>query len=465
MTLLDDAREYVLSDHCRYVLNGDQAVAWHSLFGRPLVVSKSLIDFLSFFKTPNTISRACAHFQTSEDEWPAIEEALKACYLVLPGVDERDSLRRVAESRFQDVRDGKRIRYLELIMTSECNFRCSYCIHFSNRHRRGPNEKKKMSFALAKEAVDWFLSVLERSGHTIAEINFGGGEPLLNWLVVEQVVDYCQTTYKDRFAFKYLLNTNGSLITKPIAGKIASAGFEVATSLDGLAAGNDLVRKTRRGGGTFSNIINGWGQLKKAGYPLDGFCVTLNEANIDRIDEAFFDWVYQNGFRHLRMDVDILTLSTLPLDAIIEKILAFRIHGKARGIDVFGFWSRALENLNESMLENDVAFCGAVRGNNLCVDPSGDIFPCGYSNHRIGHMQSRGDFFEDRGDYFSFKAGNTPGGIEVCHGCMIEGQCAGGCHITREYAASQKGSPVNGRVCNFFRDMAKHLLLEQLASM
>lgn len=124
-----------------------------------------------------------------------------------------------------------------------------------------------------------------------------------------------------------------------------------------------------------------------------------------------------------------------------------------------GFWSRPRENMNESTLDEHVAFCGAVRGNTICVSPSENIYSCGYSTTQLGNLNEISSFFDLDKKYYLFVKNHLTGNIEMCKGCIIEGQCAGGCNITQEFACATKNMKVE-RMCDFYRKITQNLLLE-----
>jgi radical SAM protein with 4Fe4S-binding SPASM domain len=122
-----------------------------------------------------------------------------------------------------------------------------------------------------------------------------------------------------------------------------------------------------------------------------------------------------------------------------------------------------LENLNHSTLESDVAFCGGVRGNSLCVSPNGDIYSCGYSNTRLGQLESIEHFHVNGSVYHDFVKDHLTGSMAMCRDCEIEGQCGGGCNITQEFARATSSTKID-RMCEFYRRMTKLLLLDQLTN-
>ena len=182
---------FVRSRFLQFVQEGDMAVIWHSLFGYPMIVSADTLEFLSSFVEPATIEDRFGGELAVED-LQAIEELKKCFFLVPDGFDDRVFLEGEMRKREAGIVDGSLIDFLELIMSEACNFRCIYCIHFNNLETsdRINNPSKFMKFKMAKEVVDRYLEVLRRHGKKVAEINFGGGEPMLAWLVIRQVLEY-----------------------------------------------------------------------------------------------------------------------------------------------------------------------------------------------------------------------------------------------------------------------------------
>lgn len=453
---------YVKSPFMQVVRDGDSAVIWHSLFGYPKVVSVETLEFLESFSESTTIYSQLGD-ELNDGEQEMIEELLRCYFLVPEGFSDRMFLEEKMREREAEIVSGSLIDYLELIMSEACNFRCTYCIHFNNLETsdRINNPKKFMRLDTAKETVDRYLEILRNHGKRTAEINFGGGEPLLAWPVIKQTLEYCRTVYGSEFEFRFSINTNASLITPEIATTLKEFRVEIASSLDGLREGNDRVRLTRSGGGTFSQIMRGFEALDQVGYPLDGVAVTVAEKNFHQLDESIIDWAVARGMKNIRIDIDVVDMVEIPVEEVVAKLMCIRRYAAEKGVDVPGFWSRPAENLNDPTLEDRVAFCGAVRGNSMCVGPSGNIYGCGYSTTQLGNISEIQSFHAPGTAYHRFVRDHLTGVMEMCKGCMIEGQCGGGCNITQEFAWATKTAKIE-RMCDFYRRMTQEILREQL---
>ena len=453
---------YTKSPFTQVVRDGDSAVIWHSLFGYPKVVPVETLEFLESFSEPTAIHSRLGDKLTEKDR-EAIEELLRCYFLVPEDFNDRVFLEEQMREREKEIFSGSLIDYLELIMSEACNFRCTYCIHFNNLETsdRINNPKKFMRYDTAKETVDRYLEILRGHGKRVAEINFGGGEPLLAWPVIKQVLEYCRVAYGLEFEFHFSINTNASLITPEVAAMLKEYQVEIASSLDGLREGNDRVRLTKSGGGTFFQIMRGFDALTQAGYPLDGIAVTVTEKNFHELDESIVDWAVARGMKNVRIDIDVVGMVEVSVEDVVTKLMRIRRYAAAQGVDVPGFWSRPAENLNESTLESRVAFCGAVRGNSICVGPFGNIYGCGYSTTQLGSLSEIQSFHAPGTAYHRFVRDHLTGVMEMCKGCMIEGQCGGGCNITQEFARATKTAKIE-RMCDFYRRMTQEILREQL---
>lgn len=142
-----------------------------------------------------------------------------------------------------------------LHLTNSCNLACSYCyIH------KSPGE---MTSKIGKLAIDKMLQSC--ANHNINEMNikFAGGEPLLRFDLLQQLVDYSQQTRGD-ISVTYTILTNGILVTKQIADYLKQNHIGVGVSLDGMDAINDACRYDKNGGGSFNKIIKGIDILRES---------------------------------------------------------------------------------------------------------------------------------------------------------------------------------------------------------
>jgi len=402
-------------------------------------------------------------YDFNEDVKSFIDFMANKYFLVTEDCDERDILRQAIAARNDTLFKGGMATNFSLVISEACNFCCTYCIHFSNLGVSGRLHAptKIMTPLVAEKSIDAFTQILHSNGQNIAGLNFGGGEPLLGWPTILHVLRYCRQAYPD-IKFDFSLNTNASLITPEIAQTLKQYRVRVASSLDGDQSANDKVRLSSTGRGTFLEITKGFEMLSQAGYAIDGFTITMTEDNFPLIDAGIIDWAADCGMVEIRLDVDVIHSINIDIQSLVKKISSLKTYAKTRGITVHGFWSRPRENMDNSPLEVSIGFCGGIKGNSIVVNPSGEVYCCGYSTTKLGFLDDllTPAFFSQSRPYAQLVSSRAIGNITQCHGCMIEGQCGGGCHITQEFA-NHVDVDIS-RMCEFYQRMTTLILTEDL---
>lgn len=265
---------------------GTETVVYHSLFGNPQIVNPEGLELINFFEAGQPIS-TLLNSEVFENPREIIENLQRSYFLIEHGIDERELLREKISSYQAPIMSGEYVEYLSLIVSEACNFACKYCISSSmiNATYRQHNPLKLMPIEIAKKSIDGFFDILRKNGKKKAYINFGGGEPLLNWKIIKEVLSYCAKKYANEFQLSFTINTNLSLITPEMVLVFKQYNVKVASSLDGLTVANDAVRKFESGEGTFDYIVKGINIFSANGYPLTGFSITATEDNFYLLDE------------------------------------------------------------------------------------------------------------------------------------------------------------------------------------
>lgn len=157
-----------------------------------------------------------------------------------------------------DLKYGR--KQITLEMTEICNMRCKYCLYHDGNGGYREFGKKTMTFDIAKRAVD---ELMNNSGDDEVYVTFYGGEPLVCFDVVKQVIEYCNAEYSHK-KIVYAMTTNGTLITKEIAEFLAEAKCIMTVSLDGPKEMHDKYRVFADGKGSYEPTINGLKMLVDA---------------------------------------------------------------------------------------------------------------------------------------------------------------------------------------------------------
>ncbi len=464
--------EYVVSPYLRVISASDleTAMAYHALYGNPRVVNKEGLRFLEIFREPTTIEavgRLC-----DRDPGDTIREFTEIFFLVEPELDEKELLYKKRSEHLQCVSDRQTVDRMGLAISDSCNFGCTHCIHFQPSATSGvalpiyqkPVTQLTMKWETAKACADRYVSLMRENGYKHCNIHFGNAEPLINWSVIEKVLQYSDTIKDLRFEFA--INTNLVLLTREIAETLKRYRVRIATSLDGTREANDAIRITKGGRGTFDRILAKFDLLAEIGYPLDGFSITVTQGNFDLVDTDVIDLAAERGMSSLAFDYDLISLVGVPVATRVDKLMHLKQYANKQGIDFFGTWDSAFRNLtSESLLSGNHAFCAAVEGRSLEFNVDGSIKTCSHTTTRVGHLNRFDQMFQNGGRLIQLVKERFPGTNDYCSGCAIEGPCGGQCHVTREVVSRSAGEArqdLFSDMCDFYRRVTELLAIEYL---
>ncbi|MBL8929314.1 MAG: radical SAM protein [Kineosporiaceae bacterium] len=389
----------------------------------------------------------------------ALVEAARRGMRVRTGDAGLDALLAGRESAVSTEVEDPAPAFLSLLVAESCNLGCSYCIAGTMMDVALRSATTRMTWGTARSALHWFAGQVT-PGSPIT-VNFSGGEPLLNWPVVrralDELADLGPLTYAD-----LSLNTNATLVTRAIAEKLAEHGVAIATSLDGVPAASDLVRVRRKArGGVSSAILRGWTLLRTSGCELTGFMATFDDRNISSINPDLVDFALEWGMSWLRVDCDVIHLTGLSAEDLVERIWEVFLYGRELGVAVEGFWSTPADNLLNPRSAG-ARFCGAVSGDTISVHPDGRVSACGFSVAELGRVRN-GAVWLDLPVRRAFIRSYKPGRRHDCAGCDLERSCGGGCNIAREQATADGTTSAIDFNCTVYRELTRRLVLHHAA--
>ncbi len=331
--------------------------------------------------------------------------------------------------KFADTKEQP-IKAMCLNVAHDCNLRCEYC--FAAKGDFG-QERMLMPFEIGKKAIDFLI---EKSGnrHNL-EVDFFGGEPLMNFEVVKKIVGYARSLQKKyNKKFRFTITTNGLLLTDDKIDFINKEMSNVVLSLDGRKGINDRLRVTPNFKGSYDMIVPKYQKLinlrKDKDYYIRG---TFTKNNIDFTKDVLH--MVDLGFKQLSIEP---VVSDIKLDYSIkyedlknvfkeyEKLSKVIIENRKEG-NFFNFFHFMLDLNNGPCLIKRLKGCGC--GNEyIAVTPKGHIYPChqfvGDEKWKMGDLLNN---FFDENIKEDFAKANVYNKLE-CKNCWAKFYCSGGCN-------------------------------------
>ena len=321
------------------------------------------------------------------------------------------------------------IKSMCLNVSHDCNLSCGYCFAGGGSYH---GQKANMDFSVAKKAIDFLI---EKSGNRrFLEVDFFGGEPLLNFDVVKQTVEYAREREKDtNKQFKFTITTNALALSKEISEFLNAEMYNVVISIDGRKEVHNRIRKTRNGKDSFDLILNNTLEFRKIRgdkqYYIRG---TFTNENLDFAADALF--LNDCGFDQISLEPVVLpedhnlaiSESNLPEICKQYELLAKEYIERRKTDKWFSFFHFNIDLEGGPCEAKRLSSCGAGC-EYVAVTPTGDIYPChqfcGIKDYKIGNLMS-GTFDETLPKYF---ANNVLTKKEDCPNCWAKYYCSGGC--------------------------------------
>ena len=326
------------------------------------------------------------------------------------------------------------VKSLCLMVAQDCNLRCKYC--FGDAGTFG--HRAVMSEDVGRAAVDF---IIKNSGiRKHCEIDFFGGEPLINFRTVKAVTEYVRQRERDTGKiFKLTLTTNGMLLDEKISAWLDDNNISLVLSLDGRQEVHDAMRPDISGRGSYARVLKNFQRVVKArggeNYYLRGTYTKKNldfTADVENICDAGFDIVSVEPVV-LKDSPLALTEDDLPrireeYDRLTEFYLERRRHGRG-----FNFFHFNVDLSNGPCVAKRLSGCGAGH-EYFAVAENGDLYPChqfvGRERYKLGNIfDGVSESARHWPKYFrESHVLNKP----KCRSCWAKFFCSGGCHANAD---------------------------------
>jgi six-Cys-in-45 modification radical SAM protein len=273
---------------------------------------------------------------------------------------------------------SKEVKSICLHISHDCNLRCKYCFAEEGKYH---GKREQMSLETGKKAIDFLIS---HSGkrHNL-ELDFFGGEPLMNFEVLKEVVEYGkQQAEKAGKVFKFTCTTNGVLLDEDKRNYLNEEMDNIVLSLDGRKEVNDYARPTANNKGSYDIIIDKFKAMRHIrgdkSYFIRGtftaknldFCNDVLEMNDLGFDQVSIEPVVLPDNHSMALKQEHLP----QLKAEYEK-LAKEYVERRKGDKWFSFFHFNVNLDDGPCYRKRITGCGAG-SEYLAIAPNGDIYPC-----------------------------------------------------------------------------------------
>ena len=356
------------------------------------------------------------------------------------------------------------VKALCLHVAHTCNLNCSYCFASQGKYH---GERAVMSFEVGKQALDFLVA--HSGGRHNLEVDFFGGEPLMNFQVVKELVAYARSIEAESGKhFRFTLTTNGMLIDDEVIDFANREMSNVVLSLDGRKEIHDRNRVDYAGRGSWETIVPKFQKLVKArdgkNYYMRG---TFTHANPDFLEDI--KTMLELGFTELSMepvvcaarDPAALTEEDLPIVTRQYEDLARLMLARRREGRPFTFYHYMLDLSGGPCIYKRISGCGSGT-EYMAVTPWGDLYPC---HQFVGEEKFRlGDVWQgvtNEAVQEEFAACNVYA-REECRTCWARLYCSGGC-AANAYHATGSVRGVYEYGCELFRKRMECAIMLQAA--
>ena len=432
------------------------------------IVDDVAYDIIEMYEGKSADEIVRAILEKYPDNPDVTEEEIRDCISEIEGIKEQGKL--FTKDTFADKAGQLKqktagvIKALCLHIAHTCNLNCSYCFASQGKYH---GERALMSFEVGKRALDFLV---ENSGnrHNL-EVDFFGGEPLMNFDVVKELVAYARSIEKEKGKnFRFTLTTNGVLIDDDVIDFANREMSNVVLSLDGRKEVHDRFRVDYAGNGSWEKIVPKFQKLVEArngqNYYMRG---TFTHANPDFLEDI--KQMLDLGFTELSMepvvcasdDPSALTDEDLPVvleqyEKLADLMLERHKQGKP-----FTFYHYMIDLKGGPCIYKRISGCGSGT-EYMAVTPWGDLYPChqfvGEEKFKLGNVW---DGVTNTAAQAEFADCNVYARPE-CNDCWAKLYCSGGC-AANAYHATGSVRGVYKYGCELFKKRMECAIMVEAA--
>ncbi len=420
------------------------------------VVDEVAYDIIAMFEEKEKDEILSVLSEKYNDRDDITDNDIEECYSQVQGL--KDSGKLFAPDTFEAMAGTLKqktagvVKALCLHVAHTCNLNCAYCFASQGKYN---GERDVMSLEVGKRALDFLV---ENSGnrHNL-EVDFFGGEPLMNFGVVKDLVAYARSIEKEHNKnFRFTLTTNGVLVDDDVIDFANKECSNVVLSLDGRKEIHDRYRVDYAGNGSWEKIVPKFQKFVEArngkNYYMRG---TFTHANPDFLKDI--QQMLDLGFSELSMEPvvcapgDPSELTEEDLAVVMKQYeeLADLMLKRDKEGKPFTFYHYMIDLTGGPCIHKRISGCGSGT-EYMAVTPWGDLYPChqfvGDEKFKLGNVW---DGVTNKEIQSEFAACNVYAHPE-CKDCWARLYCSGGC-AANAYHATGSVTGVYESGCRLFR--------------
>lgn len=451
----------------RYKLNGYNIVL-DSASGSVHAVDEVAYDIIGLFESKSREEITAEILGKYKDRGDVTEKDISECLDDIQAL--KDGGKLFAKDTFEPMagklkqKSAGVIKALCLHVAHTCNLNCSYCFASQGKYH---GDRALMSLDVGKRALDFLI---ENSGpRRNLEVDFFGGEPLMNWDVVKQLVGYARKREKEAGKnFRFTLTTNGMLIDDDVIDFSNREMSNVVLSLDGRKEIHDRLRVDYAGNGSYDRIVPKFQEfVKRRGngdYYMRG---TFTHANPDFLNDIKV--MLDLGFDKLSMEPvvcapgDEAALTEQDLPVVFEQYekLAELMLEREKAGKPFTFYHYMIDLTDGPCIYKRISGCGSGT-EYMAVTPWGDLYPChqfvGEEKYKLGDIWNGVTAKGVQDEFACCNVYTRPD----CADCWAKLYCSGGC-AANAYHSTGSVNGVYKYGCELFKKRMECAIMIQVA--
>lgn len=450
----------------QYQLNGYNIVL-DTYSGAVHVVDEVAYDIIAMYETHKKEEIISAILKKYQNNPEVTEQEVQDVY---SGVEELKKTGQLfTEDLYEDIAanfkmQNNDIKALCLHVAHTCNLTCDYCFASQGKYQ---GDNALMSFEVGKQAFDFLIA--HSGNRKNLEVDFFGGEPLMDWDIVKRLVEYARSIEQQHNKkFRFTLTTNGLLLNDDIMEFANKEMHNVVLSLDGRKEIHDKLRRTAGGQGSYDVIVPKFQKFVQSrnnkGYYIRG---TFTHDNVDFTKDVFH--MADLGFTELSMEPVVcdpkepyaLTEADLPKLFEQYEILAKDMLRREKEGKPITFYHYMIDLTGGPCVYKRVMGCGSGT-EYMAVTPWGELFPChqfvGDNAYSLGDIWKGVTNPEVQDKFRRCNAYARPD----CKDCWAKLYCSGGCAANAYHATGDiTGTYEYG--CQLFRKRIECAIMMEVA--